>query len=132
MPILKVKVSQPASTDMTLAVSKTLLELTTRILHKKLGLTSIAIDYVPLSTKPSAAARWQSRTRAAFYFDIQVVDGTHTEDQKARHIAEAFTAFSKLLGKPHEESYICVHGVRAEAYGFGSLAQAYRDIEAIG
>ena len=35
MPILKVKVSQPASTDMTLAVSKTLLELTTRILHKK-------------------------------------------------------------------------------------------------
>ena len=45
-----------------------------------------------LSTKPSAAARWQPRTRAAFYFDIQVVDGTHTEDQKAQYIAEAFTA----------------------------------------
>ena len=47
MPILNVKVSQPASATLTQSISETLLELTTRILRKKRELTSIAIDFVP-------------------------------------------------------------------------------------
>ena len=35
MPILNVKVSLPASAALTQSISETLLELTTRILHKK-------------------------------------------------------------------------------------------------
>jgi len=30
----------------------------------------------------------------------------------------------------HEESYIYIHDVRAEAYGFGGLTQEYRYIRA--
>jgi 4-oxalocrotonate tautomerase len=46
MPILNVKVSAKKSTELTKAISSTLLELTSRILHKKPEVTSIAIDYV--------------------------------------------------------------------------------------
>ncbi len=66
----------------------------------------------------------------SFYFDIKVVDGTNTKDEKAQYIAECFTAFGKLLAPLHEESYIYVQDVRAEAYGFGGLTQEYRYIKA--
>ena len=68
--------------------------------------------------------------KSSFYFDIKVVDGTNTKDEKAQYIAEAFSAFSKLLGNLHAESYIYVHDVRAEAYGFGGLTQEYRYVKA--
>ena len=44
MPILNVKVSRPASAELTMQISETLLELTTRVLRKKRELTAIAIE----------------------------------------------------------------------------------------
>ena len=130
MPILNVKISQPATADMTLAVSEVLLELTTRILHKKRELTSIAIDYVPPEQWVVGGKTLAAQGKNSFYFDIKVVDGTNTKDEKSQYIAEAFAAFGKLLGSLHDESYIYVHDVRAEAYGFGGLTQEYRYVKA--
>ena len=130
MPILNVKISQPATVAMTLAVSEVLLELTTRILHKKRELTSIAIDYVVPEQWVVGGSTLAAQGKNSFYFDIKVVDGTNTKDEKAKYIAEAFSAFSKLLGDLHPESYISVHDVRAEAYGFGGLTQEYRYVKA--
>ena len=130
MPILNVKVSQPASTQLTNAIAETLLELTTRILRKKRELTAIAIDLVPSEHWSVGGSTLASQGKNRFDFDIKVVDGTNTKDEKAQYVAEAFAAFSKLLGKVHEESYIYVHDVRAEAYGFGGLTQEYRYIKA--
>ncbi|WP_421954285.1 tautomerase family protein [Polaromonas sp.] len=129
MPILNVKISQPASDRLTHDVSEMLLELTTRILRKKRELTSIAIDYVPPEHWVVGGSTLAAQGTNSFYFDIKVVDGTNTKDEKAQYIAEAFAAFGKLLGSLHEESYIYVHDVRAEAYGFGGLTQEYRYIK---
>lgn len=129
MPILNVKISKPASDRLTHDVSEMLLELTTRILHKKRELTSIAIDYVPPEHWVVGGSTLAAQGKNSFYFDIKVVDGTNTKDEKAQYIAEAFAAFGKLLGNLHEESYIYVHDVRAEAYGFGGLTQEYRYIK---
>ena len=130
MPILNVKISQPASAALTHAVSETLLELTTRILRKKRELTAIAIDYVPPEHWIVGGRSLAEQGKNSFYFDIKVVDGTNTKDEKAQYIAEAFSALGKLLGNVHEESYIHVQDVRAEAYGFSGLTQEYRYIKA--
>ncbi|ABE43101.1 tautomerase family protein [Polaromonas sp. JS666] len=130
MPILNVKISQPASTALTHAVSETLLELTTRILRKKRELTAIAIDYVPPEHWIVGGRSLAEQGKNSFYFDIKVVDGTNTKDEKAQYIAEAFAALGQLLGNVHEESYIHVQDVRAQAYGFGGLTQEYRYIKA--
>ena len=130
MPILNVKVSRPASAQLTGDISEMLLELTTRILRKKRELTSIAIDYVPPEHWVVGGATLAAQGKSSFYFDIKVVDGTNTKDEKALYVAQAFDAFGKLLGDLHEESYIHVHDVRAEAYGFGGLTQEYRYIKA--
>lgn len=130
MPILNVKVSQPASAKLSTDIAETLLELTTRILHKKRELTSIAIDYVAPEHWIVGGSSLAEQGKNSFYFDIKVVDGTNTKDEKAQYIAESFQAFGKLLGHLHEESYIYIHDVRAEAYGFGGLTQEYRYIKA--
>lgn len=130
MPILNVKVSQAASPALTQAISETLLELTTRILRKKRELTAIAITHVPPEQWIVGGTTLAAQGKNSFYFDIKVVDGTNTKDEKAQYVAECFAAFSKLLAPLHEESYIYVQDVRAEAYGFGGLTQEYRYIKA--
>ena len=129
MPILNVKVSLPASAALTQSISETLLELTTRILHKKRELTSIAVDYVSPEHWVVGGSTLAAQGKNSFYFDIKVVDGTNTKEKKAQYISECFAAFSVLLEPLHPESYIYVHDVRAEAYGFGGLTQEYRYIK---
>lgn len=130
MPILNVKISQPASPALTETVSETLLELTTRILRKKRELTAITLTYVPPEQWVVGGNTLAAQGKNSFYFDIKVVDGTNTKDEKARYVAECFAAFGQLLAPLHEESYIHVQDVRADAYGFGGLTQEYRYIKA--
>jgi 4-oxalocrotonate tautomerase len=126
MPILNVKVSAKKSAEMTKAISSILLDLTTRILHKKPELTSIAIDYVDPDNWIVAGRSLTEQNKASIYFDIKITDETNTKFEKAQYIREAFNAFSKLLGNLHQESYIYVDDVRATAYGYGGLTQEYR------
>ena len=65
---------------------------------------------------------------ASVWLDIHVTEGNKTKDEKARFIAETFKAMGKLLGPLHQESYIHVHEVRGDAYGFGGLTQERRYI----
>ncbi|HEX2547436.1 MAG TPA: 4-oxalocrotonate tautomerase [Ramlibacter sp.] len=130
MPILKVKVSAAPSPAMTREIAETLLELTTRILRKKRELTAITIEYVPPEHWVVGGATLAAQGKTSFYFDIKIVDGTNTKDEKAQYVREAFAAFARLLPDVHEESYIHVEDVRPEAYGYGGLTQEYRYVRA--
>jgi 4-oxalocrotonate tautomerase len=130
MPILDVKVSASPSPELVRAISESLLELTTRILHKKRELTSIAIDFVPREHWVVGGKTLAEQRKNSFYFSIKVVDGTNTKDEKAAYVAASFDAFRQLLGDLHDESYIYVQDVRAEAYGYGGLTQEFRYIQA--
>lgn len=126
MPILNVKVSAQRSSQMTASISKILLELTSRILHKDPTVTSIAIEYLNPEDWIVAGQSLAEQGKSSIYFDIKVTDETNTKAEKAQYIREAFDAFSQLLGTLHNESYIYVQDVRATAYGFGGLTQEYR------
>jgi 4-oxalocrotonate tautomerase len=126
MPILNVKVSAKRSAEMTQSVSRILLDLTTRILHKKPEVTAIAIDYVDPDDWIVAGKSLSEQGKSSVYFDIKITDETNTKAEKAQYIREVYAAFSKLLGNLHQESYIYVQDVRAAAYGFGGETQEYR------
>ncbi|WP_028605022.1 tautomerase family protein [Ottowia thiooxydans] len=126
MPILNVKVSAQRSSQMTTSISKILLELTSRILHKDPEVTSIAIEYIHPQDWIVAGKSLAEQGKSSIYFDIKVTDETNTKAEKAQYIREAFDAFSELLGDLHNESYIYVQDVRATSYGFGGLTQEYR------
>ena len=126
MPILNVQVSAQRSSQMTMSISKILLELTSRILHKDPNLTSIAIEYINPEDWIIAGKSLTEHGKSSIYFDIKVTDETNTKVEKAQYIREAFDAFSNLLGDLHSESYIYVQDVRATAYGFGGRTQEHR------
>ncbi|MHA6820486.1 tautomerase family protein [Ralstonia pseudosolanacearum] len=126
MPILNVKVSVRRSPEMTRKIAATLLELTSRILGKDPNVTAIAIDYVDPEDWIVGGQTLASQGRQSVYFDIKVTDETNTKAEKAQYIAEAFEAFSRLLGNLHEESYIYIQDVRAASYGYGGKTQEYR------
>lgn len=130
MPILNVKISAAPSRELVTAVSELLLDLTTRILHKKRELTSIAIDFVPPEHWVVGGATLADQRKRSVYFDIKIVDGTNTKDEKAAYVAAAFDGFSRLLGDLHEESYIYIEDVRPDAYGYGGRTQEFRYITA--
>ena len=126
MPILNVKVSARKSAAMTQAISNVLLDLTSRILHKKPEVTAIAIDYVDPTDWIVGGRSLAGQGKSSIYFDVKITDETNTKDEKAQYIREAFQAFSDLLGDLHEESYIYVQDVRAAAYGYGGRTQEHR------
>jgi len=126
MPILNVKISAKKSPEMTRAIADVLLDLTTRILHKKREVTSIAIDYVDPADWIVGGRSLAEQGRSSIYFDIKITDETNTKDEKAEYIREAFDAFARLLGDLHEESYVYVQDVRAAAYGYGGKTQEHR------
>jgi len=126
MPILNVKVSAEKSARTSRAISSLLIELTTRILHKKPEVTSIAIDYVDPADWVVGGRSLAEQGKSGVYFDVTITDETNTKDEKAQYIREAFAEFSELLGDLHEASYVYVQDVRADAYGYGGLTQEYR------
>jgi 4-oxalocrotonate tautomerase len=130
MPIINVKLSRASEPELVRRVSETVLDLTTGVLHKKREVTSIALDFVPPEHWVVAGQTLAAQNRSSFYLDIKVVSGTNTKDEKAAYVAAVFSAFRDLLGDLHEESYVFVHDVAAEAYGYGGLTQEYRYIRA--
>lgn len=128
MPIINVKLSATPSPELVRQVSETVLELTTAILHKKREVTSIAMDFVPREHWVIAGRTLAEQGKSSFYLDIKVVSGTNTKDEKAAYLAAVFSAFQGILGDLHDESYVYVHDVAAEAYGYGGVSQEYRYI----
>lgn len=130
MPMINVKLSSRTTPDLVHRVSQTVLELTTRILHKKPEVTSIALDFVPPEHWVVGGRTLVEHEKSSFYLDIKITSGTNTKDEKAAYVAAVFSALAGLLGALHEESYVHVHDVAAEAYGYGGLTQEYRYIDA--
>lgn len=126
MPFLDVTISRSPDRQLTQAIAEALLENTARILHKKRDLTSIAIGHVPPAAWYIGGKPLDEGGQSSFFLDIRIVDGTNTREEKAAFIAACFGDMQKLLGNLHPESYVHVHDVDGEAYGYGGLSQAHR------
>lgn len=104
-------------------------EASTSHLRKQADLTAVIAE-------PADPAHWfiagksvAEHDLASFWLEIRVVEGTNTKQERERFIAAVFEAMGQLLGPVHHESYVHVHEVRADAYGFGGRTQERRFIE---
>ncbi|ONG43410.1 4-oxalocrotonate tautomerase [Pseudoroseomonas deserti] len=60
---------------------------------------------------------------SAFWLDIKVTAGTNDKTETTAFVQAAFTEMAALLGPLHEESYVLVHAVDGDAYGYGGRTQ---------
>lgn len=126
MPILNVLLSGAPSADRSAAVTAALTRLTAEILRKDPRLTSVAIRYAAPEHWVVGGAALAAQNRTSFFLDVRVTGGTNTRDEKARYIAAVFDRMGKVLGPLHEASYVHVHSVPAEDWGYGGRTQAQR------
>jgi len=129
MPMITIQIAGEPDAALAREVAATVSSLTARLLGKDPAVTSIAVDFVAEDFWLIAGKSAREHGKSAFFVDVRISDGTNTKDEKAQYIAEAFAAMRRLLGEVHDESYVHVDDVRADAYGYGGLTQERRYIE---
>lgn len=124
MPFITVKVAGP-----TLAQSQVeriqagITALMTDILHKVGPLVGVLVEAVPLSGWSVGA---QPVTCAA-QVDAVISAGTNTAEEKGRFIAGASRLLKDVLGPGLAEvSYVVIHEVPKDGWGYDGLTQAHR------
>lgn len=129
MPLITVTLSSPHPTmPAKAAVAAEVSRLSSTILRKDPKVTAVIVTTVPPEDWFCGGRSLAEQKLASVWLDIHITDGTNTKDEKAAFIAETYAAFGRLLGPLHEESYVHVHDVRDDAYGFGGLTQGRRYI----
>jgi 4-oxalocrotonate tautomerase len=126
VPILSVLVSGEPSPERSSAIAAALTGLTAEILRKDARLTSVAVQYVAPEHWVVGRSSLDTQRKASFFLDVRVTTGTNIREEKARYIAAVFARMSELLGPLHEASYVHVHDVSADAWGYGGRTQAQR------
>ena len=130
MPLITVTVSSPHQKVLDkAAIAAEVSRLSSTLLHKDPKLTAVIVDRVPPENWFCGGQSLADAWLASFWLDIHVTEGTNTREEKAAFIAAAFASMERLLGPLHEESYVHVHEVRDDAYGFGGLTQGQRYFE---
>ncbi len=126
MPYLNVKLCAPESAGNTEKIAALLTDLTVEVLRKKRELTAVVVEYVSRNHWFIGGAPMASQQTATFYLEIKVTEGTNTKDEKAIYIQKIFTAIEAILGGLNPASYIVIHEVRADAWGYQGATQEYR------
>ncbi|QRD62607.1 4-oxalocrotonate tautomerase family protein (plasmid) [Xanthomonas citri pv. citri] len=126
MPLINIKVSASTSPALTAKISTQVSDLTSRILGKKEDLIATVITYVRPEDWLIGGKTLSKIGVSSFSLEIIVTDETNTKAEKAKHLAEVFACFERLLGPVHPASYVHVHDARASAYGYGGRTQEAR------
>ncbi len=129
MPYLNLRLVAEESAELTKSIVSSLMTHTHDILAKKSELTAIDIQF----NKPE---RWfingmpvSETQQTTFYLDIKITEGSNTKQQKASYIQAVFYDLQKILGPLAQASYIVIHELRADAWGFQERTQESRFIE---
>jgi 4-oxalocrotonate tautomerase len=97
--------------------------LMVEVMRKNFQLTAVLVEQV-------AASGWTvggAPVKVAAHLDVKVTAGTNTPDEKRRFIAEATDLLRAVVGPAlNPVTYVVVHDIAADAWGYGGLTQAAR------
>lgn len=128
MPMLTVLLATEPSDALAAEVAADLLDLTTRLLHKRPDLTAVAVQFVDPAHWFIGGAALAGAPQPAAFVEVRVSDETNTPAEKARYIAAAFAALGRRLGPLHPVSYVQVQDLRPTTWGWGGRTQAARAV----
>jgi 4-oxalocrotonate tautomerase len=130
MPYLNVRISMKESPDVAEKIVSTLMKHTTELLGKKPEVISVAVDFVSPELWFVGGSRVSEQHAVTIYMDIKVTEGTNTKAEKAKYVREVFSDFESIMGPITPASYIVIHDIGADSWGFQGKTQEYRFIQA--
>lgn len=129
MPYLNVRVAIPESAELAEKLVSVLMKHTGEVLGKKPDVTSIAIDFISPDKWFVGGARVSDQKAVTFYLDIKITDGTNTKSEKMNYVRTVFADLETIFGPITPASYIVIHDVRADSWGYQGYTQEYRFIQ---
>lgn len=129
MPSLNLKLSTAPGTADRASIAERLTSLTAEVLGKKPELTAITVESVDPATWFIGGRAVDTMDRPTFVLEIKVTAGTNVKDEKADYVNRAFAVVESMLGPLHPASYVVIHEVAADSWGYGGRTQEHRYIE---
>jgi len=128
VPYLNLKLCAEPAQETTRLIATCLTDLTAEILNKKRELTAVALEFIAPSQWYIGGASLADQSLRSFYLDIKVTEGTNTKDEKALYAMRVFAGIEAIVGPVAPASYIVIHEVRADAWGYQGQTQELRYI----
>jgi 4-oxalocrotonate tautomerase len=124
MPFVNVKVAgQPLAQSQIASIQAGITALMVDILRKVGPLVGVLVEEVPLAGWSVGGAPVESAAQV----DAVISAGTNTPEETSRFIAETYRLLRTVLGSGLADvSYVVVHEVPKESWGYGGLTQAQR------
>lgn len=101
--------------------------LAARLSSEKLGkdpaVTAVLVEPADPQAWFAAGERPTEAGLSAFWLDIKITAGTNLKSETVAFVRAVFNGMTELLGALHEESYVLVHAVDGDAYGYGGRTQ---------
>jgi 4-oxalocrotonate tautomerase len=125
MPFVSLKISGPELTPAQKRALQTgFTELMAGPMRKVHDLTAVAIERVEGSDWTTGAR--PSTTGRSAYAEVKVTQGTNSSEEMQRFIAEGHALLTATLGTLPEATYVVVHEIPAQAWGYAGRTQEAR------
>lgn len=128
MPYINVKLTAKPDPALSTRIARQASELTRTHLGKDPTATAIAVDYVDPQHWFVDGRSLAEQETSTFWLDIKVTDGTNTKQEIATYLEAIHAMMSDTMGGISGTSYILVHEVPADNWGFGGKTQEFRFI----
>jgi 4-oxalocrotonate tautomerase len=127
MPYIHIKLanvvlSQPQQANLFARIT----ELMAVVMKKRREVTVVSLEEADPSHWAVAGRALNAMDLPAAYVDIKVTAGTNTSEEKAAMLAETLAALKSIVGGIQTATYIVIHDIAADAWGYDGLTQAAR------
>ncbi|MBK6653488.1 tautomerase family protein [Zoogloea sp.] len=129
MPYLNLSYAAPEALPVA-ELAVTLTGLTVDLLGKKESLTVVRIDRTP-SDQWYVGGQALAPGQSGAVLEIRITEGTNTKVQKAAYLRAVFAALAAHFKALHPASYVSIHELPADAWGYGGETQEYRFIRGV-
>lgn len=131
MPYLRIRLATPQTTVTTQQVATMMTKLAVTTLKKNEAAVAVDVQFQEPENWFIGGQAVSERQETAFYAEIKITAGTNTRDQKAAFVHETFAGMQQLFGHVASTSYVVLHDVSSDAWGYGGLTQEHRYITGV-
>ena len=133
MPMIKARYTKPQDgRDPKQDVAALLSRLTAEILHKDPGVTAVLVESAEPGDWIVAGSSVAYQKIGTFYVEVSITEHTNIKDETTEWVRRVYDEMNALVGPVHEASYVLVHAVDGDAYGYGGLTQNLRWARSVG
>jgi 4-oxalocrotonate tautomerase len=120
MPMIKARYTKPRNgRDPKLEVAALLSRLTAAV-------TAVLVESADPVDWIIAGSSVADQKVGSFYVEVSITEHTNIKDETTEWVRRVYNEMNTLLGPVHEASYVLVHAVDGDAYGYGGQTQNLR------